>query len=417
MARIVHFLEPLATHPSLEVQERAVEYLELMRLASEAALGQDPEVNGNGFVDPPLLLTQAMPSLFTGMELNPVARGAQKRVPLPDDLDLDLPINENLSMILQLAESDLRPESDEDDVFDFYNKRPQHQPQVAATAADWLEPSAPKVVSYQQGAEDRYLDPDILARRKAERAERYKDDPFYIDSSRNSGTSTPLHNILKNSNGEELDIDAIPIMDLDLESASDSRNKGVTTRVNGKRKPRKNIDIVADETIGLDDETSLTASRPATSTKGKKSLLEVDSSGLQSLSLEGGGESQLDIERREAEEAEMAKAMREVERLRLEMQRAQERIHAKDMPDEGTLVKRKKKKAKPQPPDPEAVAPMEADEEPAVRKKKKKKKLKDEGDDDEGTRAEQGVETAEVKPKKKKKKRQDVAEEAAAPQL
>ncbi|KAL2350068.1 AP-3 complex subunit delta [Cryomyces antarcticus] len=414
MARIVHFLEPLATHPSLEVQERAVEYLELMRLASEAALGQDPEVNGNGFVDPPLLLTQAMPSLFTGVELNPVARGAQKKVPLPDDLDLDLPINENLSMILQLVGSDLRPESDEDDVFDFYNKRPQPQPQVAATAADRLEPSAPKVASYQQGTEDQYLDPDILARRKAERAERYKDDPFYIDSSRNSGTSTPLHNILKNSNGEELDIDAIPIMDLDLESASDSRDKGVTTRVSGKRKPRKNIDIVADETIGFDDETSLTASRPAISTKGKKSLLEVDSSGLQSLSLEGGGESQLDIERRETEEAEMAKAMREVERLRLEMQRAQERIHAKDVPDEGTLVKRKKKKAKPQPPEPEAVAPMKADEEPAVRKKKKKKKPKNEGGDDEGTRAEQGVETVEVKPKKKKKKWQAVVEEAAA---
>jgi AP-3 complex subunit delta-1 len=31
MTRIIHFLEPLSTHPNLEVQERAVEYLELMR--------------------------------------------------------------------------------------------------------------------------------------------------------------------------------------------------------------------------------------------------------------------------------------------------------------------------------------------------------------------------------------------------
>lgn len=56
-----------------------------------------------------------------------------------------------------------------------------------------------------------------------------------------------------------------------------------------------------------------------------------------------------DHERQQREDAEMAKAMQEVERLRLEMQRANERIQAaQGVPPEGTLVKKKvKKKSKP----------------------------------------------------------------------
>ena len=53
---------------------------------------------------------------------------------------------------------------------------------------------------------------------------------------------------------------------------------------------------------------------------------------------------QLDIERREAEEAEMAAAMREVERLRLEMQRAADRIETAEGVDvEGTVVEEEKR--------------------------------------------------------------------------
>jgi AP-3 complex subunit delta-1 len=64
------------------VQERAVEYLELLKLASEAWHTRSAD-------RPSLPLTQAIPNLFVGMELNPVAPGALKKVPIPDDLDLD----------------------------------------------------------------------------------------------------------------------------------------------------------------------------------------------------------------------------------------------------------------------------------------------------------------------------------------
>lgn len=442
LARIIHYLEPLGSHSSLEVQERAVQFLELMRLASEAVSGHETGTQDGDYVEPPLLLTQAIPALFNGMELNPVAAGAQKKVPLPDEVDLETPINENLQSLLQQAEFDASVAlGGEDDIARLYYERPAagsiRPTEHAIAAADRLEqPREEFVSSYQQTAADEdYLDPDIVARRKAERRERHKDDPFYIGDSGGSGISTPLHNIIKsNNNGEELDIDSIPIMDLDLEQ----RGSGVGSQENSstylappKRKaPRRNFEITVDETIGGFDDPSNPSSadssrpelvKPPKQNKSKKSLLQVDSSALGSLSLEDddssgrGPRTQLQMERKEAEEAEMAKALKEVERLRLEMQRAAERIQAKNVPPEGTVVKRKKKKARSVLEETAATTPPVAGEEeeaPVVKKKKKKVKkpvVTGEGGEEMVVTGDEPV--VATKPKKKKK-RQVVFDEA-----
>lgn len=417
MARIIHFLEPLVLHPNLEVQERAVEYLEVMRVTSEATSAHPAETD-EGFVDAPLLLTQAIPSLFMGMELNPVAAGALSKVPLTEGLDLDCPINDSLQTLLQQADYDDEAFTDDDEVTKFYFERPSTLAIQPVAAADLLEPSKSRSNSYQ---EDRTLDADAIAKKKAERAARYKDDPFYIDSEKTSGTSTPLHNILKSSNGEELDIDSIPIMDLHLDGRETAAEQDRATKQSkASRKPKRRVEIAAEETIGDDDSANLSSSTPPINrvslfNRPKKSLLEVDSSGLSKLSLSdqdsaaNGGTSQLDLERRQAEEEEMARAMQEVERVRLEMQRAQERIEAKHIPDEGTKVVRKKKK-KPRvataQDEAETGAPIEEDGgEVGVVKKKKKKKTKMEGQEE--TAAANGEEKGEdevAKPKKKKKR-------------
>ncbi|OCK75912.1 AP-3 complex subunit delta [Lepidopterella palustris CBS 459.81] len=432
LARIVHFLEPLATHPSLEVQERAVEYLELMRLAAEAASGTATENSSEDFVDPPLLLTQAIPALFTGLELNPVAPGAQRKVPLPKDLDLDTPINPNLHYLLQQADIEAISDADEDNIYQAYNERVGVPIESSITAFERLEGSKSEPSSYQNAIEEEYLDPDIIARRKAERRERYKDDPFYIDPDRDreSGVSTPLHNILKVNNGDELDIDAIPIIDLDLvnkDRGAEQRGREEVARSTAakQRKLRRGFEIMVDETLEGPEESTASSrdgSRPdlvrSAQARGKKSLLEVDSSGLGALSLEGWGDgnSKLDIERREAEEAEMAKALKEVERLRLEMQRAAERIQAKDGPAEGTLVRRKKKRVKTvkvEGAEEAGEGPKEVEGEgEAVVKKKKKKKAKPEEQEKEEGRNEGEAEEGLVKPKKKKKRRQVVMDES-----
>ncbi|RMY96708.1 hypothetical protein D0862_08444 [Hortaea werneckii] len=417
-ARVTHFLEPLTLHPNLDVQERAVEYLDLMRLASEAASNQQTNEESGGYAEPPLLLTQAIPSLFSGMELNPVAASSMRKVPPPEDLDLQAPINSNLSALLQDADYETDFESGTDDVYKLYHERPAAvSTQYSRSAADLLEPptSSTRSSSYQ-ASETEPLDRDALERKRAERRERYKDDPYYIDSERASGTSTPMHNILRNSNGESLDVDEIPVMELKLDSSREAsdRERPANLRAPSARKPKKHFEIAADETLGGDDvlSPSTTATRPAIG-KTKKSLLEVDSSGLSALSLSDdanrNGATQLDIERRQAEEEEMQKAIKEVERLRLEMQRAQERIQPRDMPEEGTVVKRKK----PKKPKAEAVgdqdvaAPNGEEGIDGVAKKKKKKKKPKSGDkplDEKTAEGDEDAAAAPAKPKRKKKR-------------
>jgi AP-3 complex subunit delta-1 len=417
MARIIHFLEPLSTHPSIEVQERAVEYLELMRLAAEAASGTPTGTDNGDFTDPPLLLTQAIPALFSGGELTPVAPGAQRKVTIPDDLDLDTPINPNLQFLLSQAELE-GFETDEDDVYAAYSEPVAaytDTPTIVAPAAERLDAPHKEATSYQNAVEEEYLDPDIIARRKAERRERHKDDPFYIDpdADRGSGAVTPLSRIVRDGNQEnnDLDIDSIPIMELNLERADSSDR---LPRSRSPRKPVRRVEIMGDENLGpaADDSSRGDIVQPRPS-RAKKSLLEVDSSGLGSLSLiDDDGTSnrkltQLEIERREQEEAEMKKALQEVERLRLEMQRASERLHVK----EEVAVKKKKKKVRKvdvEGDDPMATPPAVLEgEEPSAApvKKKKKKKVKAEGDAEEGAA---GEEATDDKVKKKKKKRRTV---------
>ncbi|KAL1591448.1 AP-3 complex subunit delta [Paraconiothyrium brasiliense] len=424
MARIIHFLEPLSTHPDLEVQERAVEYLELMRLASEAASGTETGIDHGEFTEPPLLLTQAIPALFSGAELNPVAPGAQRKVSVPDDLDLDTPINPNLQYLLSQAELE-GFEADEDHVYAAYTETPvsytEAQAPVAISASERLDAPQKEPTSYQKATEDEYLDPDIIARRKAERKERYKDDPFYIDpeGDRGSGTATPLGRIVRENN-TELDIDSIPIMDLELEKRGSSPSREEIARARSPRRAPRRIEIMGDETLGSNDAPSTSSSREdlfsprfaSAQARGKKSVLEVDSSGLGSLSLDDDDSSgrkltRFEMERKEQEEAEMKRALAEVERLRLEMQRASERLEVKGE----TVVKKRKKKVRKaevegalslEPTgDAEGAGANGEGEGEVAPVKKKKKKVKAGG----GDAAEEDKEAEGVVKKKKKKRR------------
>ncbi|KAK7402939.1 AP-3 complex subunit delta [Neonectria punicea] len=414
MARIIHVFEPLQLNPSLEVQERAVEFTELLKLTSEAASGQ-PASTDEVQQDPPLLLTQAIPSLFNSWELNSVAKGAQHNVPVLDGLDLDEPIHANLVKLLSEADSVALGADDSDDFEVYYHQRPPPTSidSSAPAITKLVEPAEDYVGSYQQATEDSYLDADIVARRKAERLERNKDDPYYIPSkSATPQTSTPIHNILHNSNGPDLDIDSIPIMQLDLDKAGSPTppQRYQQGQPRPQARPRQRVVIATDETLEGSDSArtydSENNSDSFTKTKARKlkqSLLKVDSSNIRSFNLEGQPtEGSFDHERQQREEAEMQQAMREVERLRLEMQRANERIQvAQGVDAEGTVVKKKKKTKK--------VAP-DGEEPKKPRKKKKARVALLDEPADEGSAA--GVDASVAGPSadlvvaKKKKKRQ-----------
>lgn len=428
LARIIHVLEPLALHPNLEVQERAVEFTELMKLTSEAVSGQ-PASNEEFQQDPPLLLTQAIPSLFNGWELNSVALGAQQNVPLPAGLDLDEPIHPNLGSLLAAADT-LTLGAAEDDEFEVYyhQKPPPNKVASSEPAINRIADAPEEVATSYQAGEESYLDADILARRKAERAERNRDDPFYIqEASGRTGTSTPIHNILQTENGPDLDIDSIPIMQLDL-GKLEGANTIPQEHPAPRPKPRQRIVVAQDENLAgsgfstprnYDSENNSDAFTKSRAKKLKQSLLQVDSSNIGALSLEGDSNSGnangsgYDYERQKQEEAEMAQAMKEVERLRLEMQRANERIQvAQGVDVEGTVIKKKKKKVT----KPKVEGGDETVEPIAIKVKKKKKKtpIPDDGVGGSGEGGGDGAADAVVKPKKKKKPKPPVEIQDAA---
>ena len=233
---------------------------------------------------------------------------------------------------------------------------------------------------------------------------------------------TPLSKIVRDGNKDgDLDIDSIPIMDLDLSSsrAASSDNVARATNNNSPRKTARRVEIMGDETLGppsteTDPEREDIVA-PKTNTRNKKSLLQVDSAGLAALSLDdsdsGRKMSKLDIERKEAEEAEMARALAAIERSRLEMQRASERV---EYAESGAVKKKKKKVRKVAVEGDEAPGAMrpgavegivEGEGEAQPLKKKKKKKVKPEdGEAPEKQEAAEGTAEGEVKKKKKKKR-------------
>jgi AP-3 complex subunit delta-1 len=233
----VRFLEPLTTSPSLEVQERAVEFLELFRVALEAITAQPAIHDDSEQYEPPLLLTQAVPSLFSGQELNPVAPRAQRKVPLPPGLDLDEPINSNLHDLLVAADynGSLASEDDqEDEEFrKYYYTKPMAAPATKQPASLAIDSAAAKssAGSYQNVSEEDYLDADILARRRRERLERNRDDPFYIFAPGETEGVT------------DVDLESIPVLELKLD---DLAQGPVAQHRAAPEQQRERVQIAAD---------------------------------------------------------------------------------------------------------------------------------------------------------------------------
>ncbi|KAL8675305.1 MAG: hypothetical protein Q9168_000262 [Polycauliona sp. 1 TL-2023] len=358
MVRLLYFIEPLTTKPNLEVQERAVELAELVRVASQAVADHDHFTHSDHW---PLLLTKAIPQLFGGSDINPVAPSAQGRIPLPTDIDLNVPLNSTLAGVLQDTNTDILPGSEAEDFARFYTHRPTMTESGDRPAASKLIVTSPEASSYQ--SEEAYTDNSLLTRTRTERRLKNKDDPFYIAGEESlSGASTPFHDIIKDTNGETVDVDSIPIMNLELGVRVVNHSSAEASRVISGNRPAKNYQIVMDENIDTDDLSNFNDAASSNQARrrdaAKKSLLQVDSSGLGGLSLEqdSRGGVVVEIDRLTSEDREMYKAVQEVERLRLEMQRASERVSlSQGISPEGTFVKKKKKKKVKQAPKEDAV--------------------------------------------------------------
>lgn len=343
LARLVTFLEGLEAHPDLDVQERATEFIELLRLAKQAL---QPDVKD--LHELPFLLADVIPGLFKGLDLNSVSIDAQKRVPLPENLNLDETINVTLPKATDEKYDTWVEANAYNDIRSFYyiSSAPMFlQNEIGSeTQADNILESADISYSNANRGQERFS-----------RLERNRDDPFYIGHNDGNYVDavTPSSQVHEISNKDELDIDSIPIIDL-TSIPSDAPSVGSYKSVRGRIKPRK-FQIAADETVDFNESLSTGSKnkKPDSRTRSGRSLLQVDSSGIESLALSEAHRSPLDSDlqtgqRGEDQDLEMAEAMRQIERVRLEMQRASERIDVQGLPSDGQLIKKKaiKKKKK-----------------------------------------------------------------------
>lgn len=356
LARVVEFLEALAAHPDLNVQERAIEFLEVLRLGAEALQAESQEM--------PVLITSVIPSLFMGLELNPVAASAQRKVDLPRSLRLEEAFHDDLPALFQEINQSPLDTRKHRHLQEFY-----YTPDVATLSSKAHRQAAPFEVqpdsSYQTLLGESADGIATTDRLKVERKERYRDDPFYIAPlGSSSGTSTPPHDARNLPRGDSLDIDSIPIIDLKLEGEA-GQVEPDGPRGGRRFRPGK-LEVTTDETFGTDDPLHDDSTGGASgSMVTQRSLLQVDSSGLEYHSpAPVGGRGHISAP--EEGDAEMKRAMQNVEQVRLRMQRASERIDLEGIPAEGTLVKKKKKSKK-------HIASQVSDAGQSAGRKKKKK--------------------------------------------
>ncbi|KAL8286990.1 hypothetical protein RQP46_003996 [Phenoliferia psychrophenolica] len=216
-----------ASSSDVELQERAAELgqlLELVRRGLDAPRPPhvpDPYANpadeeageDGGFENSPAPLPPAcldlLAPLFFAHELNPVNPKAQGLVAIPDGLNLDLPVvgasSKGKARVLLGAES-------EDDVDDF--GRPLGRKVKEEAVGDGKKKKGVKGKGVRKGRRrDEEDDPEEMARLKADRLERQRDDPYYV------GGSSPL------PPSTSSDIDSIPIVHLSLSDLVPSKPK------------------------------------------------------------------------------------------------------------------------------------------------------------------------------------------------
>lgn len=345
--KLVEFLEVFSTSLNFEVQERAVEFLELFKLIQQA-LEEHPKDSGEA----PRLLTVAIPSLFNSYELNPVAPGSQWRIAIPEGLDLD-------------SEIYAPPMISDDDVEDDWDVLggggivPENVKGLQLGSEEWKS-SVPRIMK-QDSAETS----EETERRRNERLERQKEDPFYISVPSTTGTPidsrslTPdehlkqqqlqhLYSQTENSQRSSLDVDDIPINKLDLSGP-----------ISAKR--RVKVSILKDEMVEGSNEPVGSSSRVPTPLSSSVSQVKKPTKTSSAFRIDSSGLANFDLS---APEPSDAAAQEEVDQLRKSLST----VAAVANEGDEVVAKPKKKKKK------KVTGTGEEGEDKTKKKKKKRNK-------------------------------------------
>lgn len=209
----------------------------------------------------PMLLTHILPSFFKSYPLNPIAKNSQKKIPIPEDLNLDEPI--------YTIPFDVSADDVDSFVNDEYDLFIEDEVDLHAEEASLISLS-------NRGSDD-----DL--KKKQERLEKLRDDPYYLGSKKSSKKKSINRRVLL------VDEDKTPSPENFSEKGS--INSGVAPVKERKKKPLKmkkdKVVILSEETIegGPDEEEDEEATAVKAKSKKKKSNFMIDSSNLDNFDL------------------------------------------------------------------------------------------------------------------------------------
>ncbi|RUP48600.1 adaptor-related protein complex 3 delta 1 subunit, partial [Jimgerdemannia flammicorona] len=261
----------------LEVQERACNVREILTMTLDLL----SSAQSSGLTAAHPILT-ALPNLFFSYELNPVAPKAQKKVPIPEGLDLDAWINDPL------------PESGA-----------ESEAEVSFGYAYEHDETSRGKKGKKKGRKGKAVDSEEEAtsreKRQAERIQRLKHDPYYIADRPTKGSTASL------GKQDDFDVDTIPIVKLNLDEIGpgkivaskkleikDSKKKRSLRRTRTPSPPAPIIYAEEEMPEGAamsasEDEVAPAKKRGSHSAisgkKAKAGILDADTSGLMSIDL------------------------------------------------------------------------------------------------------------------------------------
>lgn len=265
LEHLLGFLTKMSVSRNFNIQERAIEFLEFLKLLKESL----DELEDDS-LQAPLLLTAALPSFFDSWELNPISRDVQKKLQIPDELDLDAeiyPVNNTYENYV-------------DNEADYYlnYRNPAYQSdsesELSNSEDEFKEYSNPLLGIKNNQPDGLYHDyddgfsdtSDAVEKRRQERLERQKYDPFYLSDDK-PVTKSPTPEVFTGSE------DIISI-----------QNDNVPMNKKKKKTKKAKPVVLAEENILGNDEEDANSKKAATKKKkSKKNILKIDTSGLENF--------------------------------------------------------------------------------------------------------------------------------------
>ncbi|ODV78438.1 Adaptor protein complex AP-3 delta subunit [Suhomyces tanzawaensis NRRL Y-17324] len=201
----------------------------------------------------PILLTHILPSFFKSYQLNPIEKNAQRKIAIPANLDL----------VTQINTPPAQDASDSEDFEDDYDLFLSDQ-----------ETNVDKTLSsvHTSDGEEDY-------KKKQERLDRLRDDPYYITSGKESAKKSKLKSkkpLLLNESSPEVGSEKTSISSLNPEIKE--------KKTKAKKLRKEKVVILSEEILdGIADEPEQVEAQ--TISKKKKNAFKIDSSNLDNFDI------------------------------------------------------------------------------------------------------------------------------------